>query len=77
MDLKNILYDIFLKKPDNLFDAFINECHQFYEKPAHNLVEIRARENTKIKGDIFEEFCLLYLKHVLNNKNVWLFKHNA
>jgi predicted helicase len=74
LEISEVLYETFLRRPNNLFDSFIDECHKFYEKPAHNLVEIRARENTKIKGDIFEEFCVLYLKYVLNYKNVWLLK---
>jgi hypothetical protein len=71
MDLQKTLHTIFLKSPPNLFDAFIDECKKFYELPAHSLVEIKQRENKKLRGDIFEEFCVLYLRHVKHYVNVW------
>ena len=61
MQLNKLLHTIFLKSPTNLFDEFIIECQKFYELPAHSLIEIKTRENKKIRGDIFEEFCVLYL----------------
>jgi len=72
--LNEILYTIFLRSPNNLFDEFLKECQTFYDKPAHNLLELKQRKNTKIKGDIFEEFSVLYLKHVKKYNNVWLLK---
>jgi predicted helicase len=42
-----------------------------YEQPAHTFTEMRTRENKKIRGDIFEEFCVLYLKHVRKYDSVW------
>jgi predicted helicase len=56
------MHDLFLKGPANCFDAFIVECQKWYETPAHNFVELRTRENKKLRGDIFEVFCVLYLK---------------
>lgn len=38
---------------------------------AHTFTEMRTRDNKKIRGDIFEEFCVLYLKHVKGYENVW------
>jgi len=73
-DLQKLLYKIFLKSPNNLFDDFISECQLFYDKPAHNLLELKQRKNTKIKGDIFEEFCVLYLLNIKKYNNVWLLK---
>ncbi len=32
---------------------------------------MRTRDNKKIRGDIFEEFCVLYLKHVRGYSQVW------
>ena len=75
LDLPELLYKIFLQSPPNLFDQFIIECQKYYEKPAHTLLEIKQRDNKKIKGDIFEEFCVLYLKHVKKYNNVWLLKN--
>jgi predicted helicase len=71
--LEETLYTIFLRSPNNLFDEFIAECQKFYEIPAHSFSEMRSR-NKKIRGDIFEEFCVLYLKHVKGFADVWLLK---
>ena len=73
-DLQAELYKIFLKSPNNLFDDFLIECQKWYEVPAHSLSEMRMRDNKKVRGDIFEEFCVLYLKFVKGHKNVWLLK---
>ena len=73
-NLEETLYTIFLRSPLNLFDEFILECQKFYEVSAHNFAEMRRRNNKKIRGDIFEEFCVLYLKKVKNYANVWLLK---
>jgi len=70
-DLEQLLHKILLKSPSNLFDEFIFECQKFYEQPAHTFTELRTRENKKIRGDIFEEFCVLYLKFVKKYENAW------
>jgi len=67
----NILHQIFLRSPLNLFDEFVLECQKWYSSPAHSLVEMRKRDNKKIRGDIFEEFCVLYLKNILKYEKVW------
>jgi len=73
-DLQDFLYKIYLKSPANLFDEFLLECQEWYERPAHSLLELKSRDNKKIKGDIFEEFSVLYLKYVKGFTNVWLLK---
>jgi hypothetical protein len=55
-----------------LFDDFYKEVQSWYELPAHSLSEMRARDSKKARGDIFEEFCVLYLKHVRGFEKVWL-----
>lgn len=72
MDLKKQLHNVFLKSPTNLFDEFIQECQRWYSLPAHTLQEMRTRDNKKIRGDIFEDFCVLYLKEVKGYQDVWL-----
>lgn len=74
MDLNKLLHTIFLKSPANLFDEFIQECQRWYSQPAHTLTELRTRDNKKIRGDIFEEFCAVYLKEVMGYQEVWLQK---
>jgi hypothetical protein len=71
MDLPKILHRILLTGPANLFDEFLKECQAFYELPAHTLTEMRGRENKKTRGDIFEDFCALYLRAALGYE-VWL-----
>jgi hypothetical protein len=73
LEIEKILYDIFLETAEtelNLFDTFLENCHRWYERPAHTLTEIRLRENTKVKGDMFELFCVKFLKQTY--QNVWL-----
>jgi hypothetical protein len=65
------LYKIFLKSPPNLFDEFISECQQTFDKPATTMLELRNRANKKLKGDKFEVFCLHYLYEVYGLDNVW------
>jgi hypothetical protein len=72
MDLRKLLHTVFLRSPSNLFDEFIKECQVWYSQPAHSLQEMRTRDNKKIRGDIFEEFCGLYLKEVREFQEVWL-----
>lgn len=35
---------------------------------------MRTRDNKKVRGDVFEDFCVKYLKHVRKLTNVWLLK---
>ena len=72
MDLKKQLHAILLRSPKNLFDDFIKECQEWYSQPAHSLQEMRVRDNKKVRGDIFEDFCALYLKNVKGFDEVWL-----
>lgn len=69
--MEQVLHRIFLRSPPNLFDEFMVECQKWYDEPAHSFVEMRTRDNKKIRGDIFEEFCVLYLRHVRKFENVW------
>ena len=71
MNIQKQLHAVFLQSPSNLFDGFIQECKKWYDKPAHNFVELKTRENKKLRGDIFEEFCVIYLKNIRKYSNVW------
>jgi hypothetical protein len=72
--MEKILYYIYLSSPINLFDEFLKVCEKSYNKEAHTLQEIKNRSNKKLKGDMFEEFCTLYLKYIKKYNNVWLLK---
>jgi predicted helicase len=69
--MQNLLHEIFLRDPKNLFDTFQEECQKWYEAPAHSLVEMRSRDNKKIRGDVFENFCVLFLKYAKGYEKVW------
>jgi predicted helicase len=72
--MDKLLHSIFLKSPANLWDAFEEECRKFYNAPAHSLTEMRTRDNKKVHGDIFEDFCVVYLINVKKYDNVWRLK---
>ena len=52
-----------------MFDLFLSECQKWYDEPAHTFTEMRTRDNKKVRGDVFEEFCVKYLKHVRKLEN--------
>jgi len=61
----------------NIFDRFVSFCQNYYDKPVHNMAEMRMKKNTKLKGDIFELFAQKYLKHCFHKPDfveVWLLK---
>jgi hypothetical protein len=70
----DLIRDVYMNRfsVDNLFDEFIRQATRFYERPAHTLQEMRARQNTKARGDIFEAFCARYLRCVCRYEDVWL-----
>ncbi len=72
--MDGLLHTIFLRgvpTGSTLFDEFVKECQKWYEQPAHSFTEMRVRNNKKIRGDIFEEFSVLYLRHVMGYSQVW------
>jgi len=72
--MESLLHSILLRGATpgyTLFDEFITECQKWYEQPAHTFTEMRTRDNKKIRGDVFEEFCVLYLRHVRGYTQVW------
>lgn len=70
-EMQELLHTILLRSPLNLFDEFTKECQKWYEQPAHTLTEMRTRDNKKIRGDIFEDFTVLFLKHARDFDEVW------
>ena len=57
-----------------IFDLVMKDVENWYDRPAHDLVQIRLKESKKEKGDHFELLCQLYLKtnEKFNFQNVWL-----
>ena len=77
--VRNLLKSIVLKNLDkstvNVFDEFVEECQRHYDRPSHTLQDLKEKNNTKTKGDIFEVFCLLYLKNFSSPPvDAWLLK---
>lgn len=72
--LSSLMYAIYLRSSDKLFESFMDECCKYYEAPVHDFGEMRRRDNKKLRGDIFENFCVLYLKNVRKYDNVYLLK---
>ena len=60
---------IAIDKP--LSTVLLETCDAYYNTPVHDLQGLKSR-NTKIKGDIFEYFCQIYLEKIYGLKQVWL-----
>jgi predicted helicase len=46
---------------NDVFDSVMTKIVQHRDKPAHSLAELKEK-NTKLVGDLFEAFCVLYLQ---------------
>jgi len=60
----------------NKFDVLMLDIENYIEGGvAHNMAQLKEKANNKKKkGDLFESFCYLYLKHILEHDEVWLYK---
>lgn len=59
-----------------IFDNLLQFCGEHYDGAAHTIAEIKQKQNTKIKGDVFEHFAWLFFTHAYKIKfdHVWLLK---
>ena len=71
--LKTELIKEISNQKTNMLDSMINVCETFYNKPVHNLNELK-KKNNKLKGDIFECFCKLYMINYYKLQDVWFLK---
>ena len=71
-NIQKAVFESYSNPSLNIFDRFIDLCQTHYDRPVHSITELRERKNTKTKGDIFEYFCLKYLKCCCNMQEVWL-----
>lgn len=60
------------EESSTIFDYFLEECENYYKSPSHSIYELKQKQSTKIKGDIFEHFCLLYFKKIYGLQEIWL-----
>ena len=64
-----------INSQSNIFDCIINEIeNKITNSIAHNLDELKLKYNKKIKGNLFEAFCWIYIKYILKHDEVWLYK---
>ena len=82
-DIDTALTKIITKCSTNIhlkpFDEFVKFAQDYYDKPVSTIEELRTKRCNKFKGDLFEIFCLKYLKFVYLPKkykifNIWLLK---
>ena len=59
---------------DNTFEALIRDIETYHGRQVSSMHDLKARDNKKLKGDLFEEFCQLYLQAGGKYKTVWLWK---
>ena len=52
------------------FDELVTKLVEYVDRPVHSIQEMRLNRSTKVKGDLFELFCVVYLRH--QGYNVWL-----
>lgn len=71
-----IISDWILQNIENIsFTQFSKFCTEYSQPPAHSISELKMQTPDKIlTGNIFEYFCKLYLKNILEYNDVWLFK---
>lgn len=64
-----------INSQSNIFDCIINEIeNKTTNSIAHTIEELKLKYNKKIKGDLFEAFCWIYIKYILKHDEVWLYK---
>jgi len=70
---KVILNWIFNNSNNLSFDEFNDFILTYSEEPAQSILDLKKNKN-KIKGDLFESFCKIYLKNIKNFDEVWYLK---
>jgi hypothetical protein len=59
--------------PKCVFDIVFKNIREHHDLPVHSISELR-KKTTKCTGDLFEEFCKLYLINFCKYDNVWLLR---
>ena len=75
-DLNNVLDAILrrVQSADNVWTAFQAECASYHSRSANTLADVRARDDKKKHGDLWELFCLRYLQVHLRARAAWLLR---
>lgn len=56
----------------NIFQQILDQFETYYNSSSNNILELKKKSN-KSKGDLFENFCVHYLKNT-GYSNAWLIK---
>ena len=77
--INNVVIGLISKNTDpnkNKFDSLMQDIENYIEGGvAHTMSQLKEKANNKKKkGDLFESFCCLYLRHVLDHDEVWFYK---
>ena len=74
-DIRDIVRTFYLKSRvinENPFDVL--ERYMAEGECVSSIQQLKTRENMKIRGDLFESFCQLYLLHTRKYDDVWLLR---
>jgi hypothetical protein len=72
-EIKNIIRK-HMDKNDNMFNIIMDEIDNNTDnKIIHTMFELKQKFNKKLKGDLFEAFCYLYIKNIMNHDEVWFY----
>ena len=69
--IENSIHKLLHFEAKDIADLLLDDFQKNYDAPAHSIQDLKNRRNTKVKGDIFEHFALIYFEKCLNYK-VWL-----
>lgn len=57
---------------DNIFDLLVIEIENYFNRKTNNIQDLKDKYNKKLKGDVWESFCKMYLE--TRYKRVWFWK---
>lgn len=69
--IKTLIRQVIFKE-GNTFDLLSAAMHRYTSESVHSLQEMKAKQTTKAKGDLFEAFCKVYLR--TKYEEVWSLK---
>lgn len=59
---------------NTIFDSVLNSIEMYNNRKVSSISDLKKREAKKYRGDIWEEFCYLYLLTLEKYAHVWLIK---
>ncbi len=73
--IKSLIEPLLSNQKSNTFDNLVIKIENYIEgNNAHNMLELKDKANDKKKkGNLFEAFCYLYVKNILQHDEVWFY----